>query len=277
MPRIHLPQQWVNPCSLNFLCLKKQNAKQQNFFFVFSFQILWSSQIQKMSEPKTKRSRTTTAMSRGTDSGAGELGLQFAKSLALMAKKQDEFTRSVEQFNDLQKDAQMRIQELSRRLDDGQIELEKSERTRLKDIELNCERRKMELETKLIGYELDQAKKVLKDRKQIAIPQEQYEELIASLDSLQSNKNNILAEAEQKAQEKYKEKLNAQMEAMKYKNEAEVAKVTAKMGEQAEHIVHLKDTITALLTDLEQQRNLTRDVAGSQRPILSAPSNNNSR
>ena len=136
----------------------------------------------------------------------------------------------------------------------------------------------VDLNVKEHGY--NAALKILEERGEIAVSKEVYTEVKKLYEELKTTRDSEVKSAVAREQERNNLHVNVLKETLILKNQAEVAKVEAKLEAQVMQIEILNKTIERFSTDLDEQRKLTKDVAmaSAQKQQVYVPQNSsNSR
>jgi len=196
-------------------------------------------------------SRRSTAVAA---TSSNNVSLALTKALQGVTKAEEGFNKSVGKLSELLtetfSDLETRIESKQKELDDLKLRFEQEEKNR-----------KIEVDQNVREYAYDAAKKILADRKEVAVREEDYEQLREDYSELRATKEQEIRDAvsaERKRNDQHNDALKRTLELQK---QAEVAQVEAKLETQIQHIDVLKSTIEALKSDLDEQRKLTKDVA----------------
>ena len=122
----------------------------------------------------------------------------------------------------------------------------------------------MEQQLQELGYAA--VKKLLDDRKEIAVSSEAYETLKEAYNELRANHKAALQAtvSEERARAEHEAKITRHSQELEHL--AHVAKMNAQNEQLREQVKFLEETIASLKSDLADQRQLTRHVAEAGRP-----------
>jgi hypothetical protein len=182
--------------------------------------------------------------------------VQLNMNLQSISKNQDNFVNSVAQCRELletlESTLNMRIN--AKRAEIEQLEIKFEQEKRNKTIELELEIKKH------TGDWLD---KVLDDRHEVAVSENEYDRLV----NLDKSHNDKVQEARRQAIDEEREKnrtyIQSFKETLELQKRAEVCTVTAQIEQLQKHIKVLEETILNQKKEIDEQRNLTRDIASS--------------
>jgi hypothetical protein len=198
---------------------------------------------------------------------------QLTRAIQTIAKQQDAFKKSVEQFHEIEKDIDVRISSSKKRMDE-QEQLRKKEVDEMDVlVERERKRRRIDLEQDIREFGTQQVAKMLTEQKKVAILAEELEAMKTELETLRKTKEDAVLNAVREALEKSKLEMTTKIESQALRHQAEMAAVTANRDQQKHQIKVLDDTIAALRNELDQQRKLTREVAYAQAQAQAASNN----
>jgi hypothetical protein len=193
--------------------------------------------------------------------------LALTKALQGVTKAEDGFSKSVTKLSELLTDTfndlETRLEAKQKDLDELKLRYEQEEKNK-----------KIEVDQNVRAYAYEAAKKILTERKEVAVREEDYEQLREDYSELRATKEQEIRDsvsAERKRNDQHNEALKRTLELQK---QAEVAQVEARLETQIQHIEVLKSTIENLKNDLQAQRELTKDVAqaaSKQMPMWQQP------
>lgn len=233
-------------------------------------------------ESKTKGTARGTGSSKkssisGSVANGDDVAFQMTKALQTISKQQESFRKAVEQFQEIERDVEMRIQSVKKRMDD-QGALRNKEMEELDgELERQRKRKRLDIEQDIREFGMEQVNRLLLDRSQVAVPLEELEQLKHEVQTLRQQKSEMTSLANTTAAEKYNNELKLRTETLQLRQQAELAAVNARADQQKNQIKLLEETIAALRHELEQQRVLTREIAYAQnsRPMIQQPAGNN--
>lgn len=204
---------------------------------------------------------------------------QLTRAVQTIAKQQDAFKKSVEQFHEIEKDIEVRITSAKKKMDEQEQARKKEMDEMEASVERERKRRRIDLEQDIREFGNEQVGKMLADQKKVPILAEELATLRTEVDSLRKTKEEAVNAAVQNALEKAKLEMSTKIESQMLRHQTEMATVTANRDQQKHQIKVLEDTIAALRNELDQQRKLTKEVAYAQaqaQASASRPSQNSS-
>lgn len=229
-----------------------------------------------MSTPNRKRNSSSTSELKTEDLSCGEaVALDLKRALLKIGKAQEEFTKAVQHYSELERDVELRINNTKK-----QLEEQHTIRTRaMEDLDGEFERQKkrkrIDLEHDIRQHGMEQVKILLEEHRQIALPRDDYQSMIAELETLRRLKQEGANAAEAAAQEKYKVELKTKIESLQLRHAAELASVNARADQQQNQIKLLEDMLVTYRADLDKSRELTKEIAYAQNSRPHNHNNNN--
>lgn len=215
-------------------------------------------------EPAAKK-RSSAAVAKDVQATSDTLAL--TKAIVTIQKNQVSFAKSVDDAKHLIEEY---LQDLELRASEKRDEMKKL------DAMYEEERRskKIRIDQDLQAYGYAEALKVLAERKEVAISQDELTRLKNELETMKRDKAKEVAELVRVEREKHESALKTFQTTNDLKHAAEIATQTASNKQLQGHIAVLEKQIQSLQDDVNKQRQLTKDVAESARPqYMTAPGN----
>lgn len=185
--------------------------------------------------------------------------LALAKAVHTIVQKQDAFNKSVEDCSKLIHDGlsnlEMEATSKRRKIDELNVQYEQTKRTRV-----------IELEQDLQEHGYKKALELLAQRKEIAVSEEKWNQVLTRGDELAETVKTIEQTTLARCQKEHAKALQDQQERLTLKHQAEIADHVANSKQLKNHISVLEKQVGTLQQDIEKQRQLTKDVAESARP-----------
>ena len=181
------------------------------------------------------------------------------KAVGTIKKSIDTFEKSVEECKKL----------VEEKLED--LELHTSlKRKAIDELEQEYEQKKksrrIDLEQDIRAFGYTEALKILKERKESPIPEEDLAKLKAELQSIKQDHQNVLNETIAQEKAKHQKEMKHFTETSDLRHQTEMAKREALIHQLQDHIKVLETTIVSQKEDIDKQRELTKSVAESARP-----------
>jgi DNA repair exonuclease SbcCD ATPase subunit len=196
--------------------------------------------------------RSSSSSSSSTSSN--NVYLALTKALQGITKAEDGFSKSVNTLKELLtetfSDLETRIEAKNKEFGDLKIKFDQEEKNK-----------KIEISQNIREHGYDAAKEILEKRNEIAVSQEDYNNLQENFIKLKKLKDEEVSRAVGAEHERNKDHVEAMRQTLELQKKAEVAQVEARLESQLQHIDVLKETIANLKSDLDEQRKLTKDVA----------------
>ena len=213
-----------------------------------------------MTDSKEKKLVARRSRAGGSTGEIGGLGsihtgedavYQLTRAIQTIAKQQDSFKKAVEQFQEIEKDVEMRISAAKKKMDESEQARNKEINEMEASVERERKRRRIDLEQDIREFGTQQITKML-------------DTLRTELEALRKTKEEAVSTAIKDVVEKSKLEISTKIESQQLRHQAEMAAVTANRDQQKHQIKVLDDTIAALRNELDQQRKLTKEVAYAQ-------------
>lgn len=193
-----------------------------------------------------------------TSSSTKSERLVLAMAIKNITMKQDGFIIAVEKMEKYQTDILANL--------DLEIETKKIE---LNDLEESYKHRektgKIETMQRLNEFGYQASVQIIKERNETVINEDKLGEMIQNLTTMKSEYSVELDSIKSKAKESSAKELNAALTTSELKHQAEIAQISAQLGQQNKEISNLEKTIDNLRNELAEQRKLTKDVAQAGR------------
>ena len=198
----------------------------------------------------TSRRRTTTTRAATPQDAV----LAFTKAIQGVSKSQDGFTKAVENLESLVSETfegiELKLAAKQKELTDLEERFSHDERSKKLEVDLNVKE-----------HEYDAATRILEARGEVAVPTITYDELKRMFEELKATRDKEVEIAVKREQDRNNKHVAVLKQTLELKNQAEVAKVEAKLEAQVMQIQVLEKTIDRATNDLNEQRKLTKDVA----------------
>lgn len=221
---------------------------------------------------KGANNRGAAAASAGSGIQTGDdVVYQMTRAIQTLAKQREGFAKAVEQFNEIEKDIEMRVNVNKKRMDEQESSRTKEMAEMEAEVERQRKRRRIDLEQDLREFGAEQVKRLLSEQGKVAIGAEELATLREDVAVLRQSKDEGVRKASAEANERSKLEIAARTETLMLRHQAELAAVTARADQQLKQISHLNDTIGSLRTDLDRMRELTREVAYAGQPRAAPP------
>lgn len=181
-----------------------------------------------------------------------------------LSKSQVAFTKSVDDCKGLIEntfqDIDVQLSRKRKEIDELDQEFRQSKRAKTIDLEQ---------EMKAFGRE--QALKILAENKEKAVTMAEWDKLQHELATLRQDQSAALAQVVNQERAKYEKELQLYKTTSDLKHTSEVATQNASIEQLRNHIDILEKQIKTLQGELANARELTRQVAESNRPVYSHP------
>jgi hypothetical protein len=200
---------------------------------------------------------TTTRKRKAADAGldgAVDPKLQLVQSITALRKSQEGFKAAVDSSKSL-------IDDIFTGLDIKINAKQRESQDIAVDVENTKKQRKIEMEQQLQELGHAAVKKILEDRKEIAVSAESYEMLKNNYEELKLSKRDDIDAAISAERSSHAAEIKAMKRNQELEHQAIIAKASAQNEQQREQIKVLEATIASLKSDMEAQRQLTRQVA----------------
>jgi hypothetical protein len=242
------------------------------------------SDSKEKADKGTKRTRATAASKSGGSGGGGgstkgasaiggtgiqsgdDVIYQMTRAIQILAKQREGFTKAVEQFNEIEKDIEMRVNVNKKKMDDQEAMRNKEMVELEAEFDRQRKRRRIDLEQDLREFGAENVKRLLGEQGKVSINAEELAQLREDLAVLRQGKEEGVRKAGAEANDKARAEIAARTETLQLKHSAELAAVNARADQQVNQIKVLQDTINSLRNELDRQRELTREVAYAQQP-----------
>lgn len=137
------------------------------------------------------------------------------------------------------------------------------------DYESKKKTKRIELDQEIRAYGYQEALKIIKEHKEVAISEADLAKLNKELQELQELKQNRateMAEVLRQEKEKYEKEMKTFQTTSDLRHQTEVDTQAATIKQLQNHIQVLEKQTQSLQQDIEKQRELTKNVAESSRP-----------
>ena len=216
--------------------------------------------------------RTSPQPARSPSVKDNNSNIAFTKAIQTITKNQDSFNKSVDSLQTLITET---FSELELKVNAKKKELADLEEKYLHD-EKNM-KLTVDLNVKEHGY--NEALKILGEKDEVAVSKLDYEKLKKDYEDLKNTRSQEIKNAVDNEHKRNTEHVAVLKETLELQKRAEVAKVSAELVSQVNHIKILEQTVERVSKDLDEQRKLTKDVAmasANKQPMYMQPNNNNS-
>lgn len=180
--------------------------------------------------------------------------LSLATAIASITRKGDEWVAALEAFKTLRENI---IQNLETEISTLQRSKEETEAL----FEQTKRARQIEMDQDLSEYGYQQALKILSDRKEVAVSQDQLQSLQQELSTLKAKDSSELKTAVENEQKAAAKAFAFEKRALQLQHEKEVAQLTAQNEALISSVENLKRDVEKAQVRLEQAQDLTRHVA----------------
>ena len=243
-----------------------------SFFQIKSLTRMSDSKEKAASKPKRAKAPTSTTSAVGGKAGASAAGAAGAaqsgdEAMFLLTrtwqegvKGREAFSKAMARWDDIEKDFETRAQLHKRRMDENAAQRSKELSEMEADMERERKRRRIDLDQDLREYGSEQLGKMLAERGKQAVAVDELAQLREELAVLRQTKDEGIRKAGQEAGERARLEIVSRTETLQLKHAAELAAVNARADQQTNQIKVLQDTINSLRTDLDRQRELTKEV-----------------
>jgi len=180
--------------------------------------------------------------------------LAFAKAINKLIQKQEDFAKVIQEMNDLKAETLTNIQLELKTKREELDNLDKQFGTQKKDLQIKIDQECRE-------YAYQKATEILEEHGEIAVNEDEYNELKDSVDTV---KEELEAEMEEKLNQEKAEAKKALNQALLNKNlehKAEIANLTATVKQLTKERETFESTISNLKSEIAAQRELTKQVA----------------
>jgi uncharacterized coiled-coil DUF342 family protein len=193
-------------------------------------------------------------MSKRTSKTSETDTLAFAKAINKLIQKQDDFSSAIKDLNNLKADTLTGIQ----------LEL-KSKRDELDNLVKQYDVQKKDLEIKIDQeckeYSYQKATEILEERGEVAVDDEEYEELKESVDAVREELETEMEVKVKEQQQKGHQELSQALKNKQLEHKAEIATLTATVQQLTKERGTFETTIDNLRSEIAAQRELTKQVA----------------
>lgn len=184
----------------------------------------------------------------------------FAKSINVLSSKMDGFTKAVEKLSDFQRES---LEEF-----DIQLSSKKSELAELDhQLEQNKNHHRITVDQYLSECKYKGAIKYLKEFGEVAINEDELNNLKEKVNRLSEDQSDKLKEAISHQKQKSERACKIQLNNLELKHKAEVAAMVAENEQYQREINNLQTVISNLKNEVAEQRKLTQQVAEASRPL----------
>jgi len=194
--------------------------------------------------------------------------IQLTKAINSLVKTQDTFGKNLEALTTLITD---QLGDIELRLSNKQKALDELK----EEYDRQLKNRKIEVDQAIKVYGYEEALKILAEKKEIPVDATDYQELKAEVDILKQEMKEAVDSAIKKERERAERELSRELKTQMLENDAKSAEASAQLSQKEKEVEVLEKQIKSLQQDLDKQRELTRSVAESARPVapIYAPSN----
>jgi hypothetical protein len=182
------------------------------------------------------------------------------------------FVRAVERFGELEKDLETRILNQKRKLDEDEVAKKKENAEMQVEYERERKRRRVDLEHELRANETGELVRLLESQGKTAVPADHLARMERENKELRESREVVVEAAVGKIRLDMQKSLEAQEERLGLQHAAELATTKATVVQHKDTIELLNRTIANLRQDIDNQRELTKQVALAHRPRSPAPS-----
>jgi hypothetical protein len=203
--------------------------------------------------PSKKRASSSSSSTPENDS------LALTKSIINIKKQQESFEKSVNECKKLIEDHLEDLELKTTAKRKAMVELDE-------DYESKKKTKRIELDQEIRAYGYQEALKIIKEHKEVAISEADLAKLNKELQELKQNRATEMAEVLRQEKEKYEKEMKTFQTTSDLRHQTEVATQAATIKQLQNHIQVLEKQTQSLQQDIEKQRELTKNVAESSRP-----------